>query len=756
MNNINIVGLHNILETQSQYLEFLKDRYIDQERFQKFARSISQGFQFLNFPTDITRIFENLKNFFIWLGGPITQYKGYEWALYIGHKKLGLPIPAGLKEKCPEQIISLVDNFKSYRTIYEFNQELKNHSLSGDIFLSIHKSYMNARLEYLLPNFLADLERMTFKSFSEALDKIPKVYLDYLSEPSLLKIFKRIGSILQRDKERTTEELRNINLYEERLKEQITTLNMETNAGLKEILDNLVTKGEDFDLITQKTSNLFSRLIRLFLGNVHHLKDYERRKIELQKFLKEEEEVQSLIEKRVLDKKKPIGELFDDYLFAQKYGPLNTQEERLFAKNVMFCFEELHRLKSRDLPLLAKFEKKTLLGVELDFNTVLDAYDSFMKKELVPIYVGNCLFDIIHCLPPSEKESKKVIRDIANCTYYLLEGKEILILRGRQEELSEEIKNFIEQYRKTITVLVYDIRGSSYMGIKLHNALKEQKIKYKFAKEMAAIGKKYGGFLLKDTGDGGIIWFAENSESLYGHLYTEFTTGKGINLRYSIFSGAELELIPAMDAAKRAILCAREMVLKAEEFIRANFMHYRDWFATVAERTMEIDGVTYALLPPEFKTLFRIGVGIASGSPEKDVVLSANSFGDPDLVGPILADAHLYSMERQPGRSVIICDLPTFINFMLNVENFELPIEESNFVRYLRILDDVRKLPHGYVYPELKVSIIPRGIHILEELDKKKALSDMKSGNLLIDESGNILSEDKKKAKPFYEIIPLQ
>ncbi len=294
------------------------------------------------------------------------------------------------------------------------------------------------------------------------------------------------------------------------------------------------------------------------------------------------------------------------------------------------------------------------------------------------------------------------------------------------------------------------------MGIKLHNALKEQRIKYKFAREMSAIGKNYGGFLLKDTGDGGIIWFADNSESLYNHLYTESTTGKGINLRYSIFSGAELELIPALDAAKRAVLCARDMVIKAEEFIRANFMHYRDWFATVAERTMEVDGVTYALLPPEFKSLFRIGVGIASGSPEKDVVLSANSFGDPDLVGPILADAHLYSMERQPGRSVIICDLPTFINFMLNTENFEFPIEEAAFDKYLRILEDVRKLPHGYVYPEHKVSITPRGVHILEELDKKKALCEIKAGNFVIDDAGDIYNEEKKKSKTFYEVIPLQ
>lgn len=756
MNKINIVDLHSIIEEQTQYLEFLKERYIEPMRFQKIIADIKEGLPIINCPPEIIKKFEELKIFFIWLGSPIIQYKDYEWALYIGHKKMGLPIPTGLKDRCPECIIALIDNLKPYRTIFDFNQELRNYSLSSDIFLLVHQSFINARLENILPSFLADIERMTFKSNSEAMEKIASVYFDYLSEPSLLKIFKKIGAMLQRDKERIAEELRSIDLYSARLKEQLTALYIETNTGLKDILDNLVAKGADIELITQKTSNLFSRLERLFLGNVYHLKEYDQRREELQRFLKGEEELQLLIEKRRLDKKKPISELFREFLFCYKYGELTPQEEKLFTKNIMNKFEELHKQKHRDLPLIAIFEKKTMLGVDLDINAVKDAYLSFIKKELIPTYMSNCLFDIVNCLPPANKESKRVIKDIANFTYFHLEGKEILQVRKKSTSLPEELQKFLEQYRKTVTVLVYDIRGSSYMGIKLHNALKEQRIKYKFAKEMAKIGKNYGGFLLKDTGDGGIIWFADNSQSLYNHLYTESTTGKGINLRYSIFSGAELELIPAGDAAKRAILCARDMVVKAEEFIRANFMHYRDWFASVAERTMEIDGVTYALLPPEFKTLFRIGVGIASGMPERDVVLSANSFGDPDLVGPILADAHLYSMERQLGRSVVICDLPTFINFMLNAEIFEFPIDESVFDKYLRILDDVRKLPHGYLYPELKISIALRGLHVLEEFDKKRALSELKSGNLIIDESGNIYNEDKKKAKPFYEIIPTQ
>jgi len=255
--------------------------------------------------------------------------------------------------------------------------------------------------------------------------------------------------------------------------------------------------------------------------------------------------------------------------------------------------------------------------------------------------------------------------------------------------------------------------------------------------------------------DGGLVWFSENSGSLYNYLYTESVTGKGTQLRYSICSGGDLDIIPATDAARRAVLCARDMVLRAEEFIRANFVHYREWFADVAERTLELDGITYALLPPEFKSLFRIGVGIASGVPDRDVIFATNSYGDPDLVGPVLSDANLYSRERQPGRSVIICDLPTLVNLIINVENFDYPIDKKDFDKYCRALEELRRTVHGYLLSDLKLSIMPKGIHLLGELNKSKALLDARVDNFHVDEHGNFYDDDKKRIKMLYEILTL-
>ncbi|UCD20263.1 MAG: hypothetical protein JSU64_03755, partial [candidate division WOR-3 bacterium] len=344
--------------------------------------------------------------------------------------------------------------------------------------------------------------------------------------------------------------------------------------------------------------------------------------------------------------------------------------------------------------------------------------------------------------------------DLANLKTVLLTGRNVMGLGNKGDKHPREISEYANRYRKCVTILVYDIRGSSYMGIKLNDAVKEQRIKHKFAREMAQIVKRYDGFLLKDTGDGGLVWFSENSGSLYNYLYTESVTGKGTKLRYSICSGGECDIIPATDAARRAILCARDIVLRAEEFIKANFVHYREWFADVAERTLELDGITYALLPPEFKSLFRIGVGIASGVPDRDVIFAPNSYGDPDLVGPVLADANLYSRERQPGRSVIICDLPTLVNLVINTDNFEYPIEEKNFNKYCAMLEDLRQTTHGYGLADLKVSVMPKGVHLLGELNKTKAIADARIDEVIFDEHGNIYDDDRR-IKMLYEVLTL-
>jgi hypothetical protein len=747
-----VVEILDYVEENSQYSVLLKERFINPEKYTRTLQAIKQGLAYLGIPDAYVRMFDGRSHFVIWLGRRLGVYESYELAAYIGHKKIAMPIPEGLVEKCPPQIIALLNRADEREYLHKFNKELKTVSFSPEIFMAIHASLMTARTEFLLPDLLSDVERISSTTIKEAIDKVPSVYLNYLTTPSMQKVTRKISSMVRELKGAMEQELKDIDMYSLRLKEQLKELYQEADLGLRDIIENDVEKGVDIGTITQKTSNLFSRLDRLFLGNIYHLKDYEHRWAEIQQVLRQEEEFRLYCEQRTHDRRVKVSELFHDLLFFKRFGDMTKEEEKVYTRLLAQELEHLHKQKHPSVALLSRFEKRGLLSLDIDFEAIRQAYDTFMHDSIVPHEVGRCLYDIVQCVPLPSDQPVRVAHDHANLVVLSLEGDSILTVPSKERVYPDAVRAYAETYRTCIAILMYDIRGSSYMGVKLQNAAKEQRIKYKFAKEMADIIKRYGGFLLKDTGDGGLIWFGENSESLYGHLYTESVTGRGIKLRSSIFSGADFELIPARDAAKRALLCARDLVQRAEEFIRANFMHYREWFADVAERTLELDGITYALLPPEFKSLFRIGVGVASGVPNKDVVFSANSYGDPDLVGPIIADAHLYSMERQPGRSVIICDSRSIINLILNNEYYEYQVVEEDFDKYVKIVQELKKTNHGYTFSDYGITIVPRGVHYLEELDKNKAVSQKDLSEIHLD-GENLYDTKHKKIKLVYEVL---
>jgi len=747
-----VIDILNYVEDNSQYRALLKERYINPEKYVDTLTTIKQGLAYLSIPEDYMHIFNDRTHFVIYLGRRLTAYKSCEMAAYIGHKKVGMPIPDGLVEKCPHQVVALLNRTDEREYLHKFNKELKSVSLSPELCMAIHASFLTARAEYLLPDLLSDVERIASKTIKGAVDKVPAVYLNYLTPASLQKVTKKVTSLVRELKSSMEQELKDIDMYSLRIKEQLNELYQEADLGLRDIIENDVEKGVDIGIITQKTANLFSRLDRLFLGNIYHLKDYEHRWAEIQQLLRQEEEFRMYGEQRDRGKRKKVSEIYRELMFFTRFGDLTREEQKSYTRLLAQELESLHKQKHPCVALLNRFEKRGLLSVDIDFDAIQQSYDSFMRECIVPHQIGRELYNIVQCLPPPDDQPIRVVHDHGNLVVLALEGDTVLTVPKEVHKYDEAVQKYAETYRKCITILMYDIRGSSYMGVKLQNAAKEQRIKYKFAKEMADIIKRYGGFLLKDTGDGGLIWFGENSESLYGHLYTESVTGRGIKLRSSIFSGAEFELIPALDSAKRALLCARDLVQRAEEFIRANFMHYREWFADVAERTLELDGITYALLPPEFKSLFRIGVGIASGIPNQDVVFSANSYGDPDLVGPIIADAHLYSMERQPGRSVIICDSRSIINLILNNEHYEYQVVEEDFDKYVSIVKELKRTNHGYTFSDHGITIVPRGVHYLEELDKNRAVSPKDLSEICL-EGEHLYDNKHKKIKLLYEVL---
>ena len=122
------------------------------------------------------------------------------------------------------------------------------------------------------------------------------------------------------------------------------------------------------------------------------------------------------------------------------------------------------------------------------------------------------------------------------------------------------------------------------------------------------------------------------------------------------------------------------------------------------------------------------------------------------MVGPIISDANLYSFERQPGRSVIICDLPSLINLILNIENFEYAVDENDFGKYIDLVDKIKRTNHNYKLTDHKISIVPKGIHYLEELNKNKAVKGIELSDIQVGKD-SLYDHQQKKIKPIYEII---
>jgi hypothetical protein len=157
--------------------------------------------------------------------------------------------------------------------------------------------------------------------------------------------------------------------------------------------------------------------------------------------------------------------------------------------------------------------------------------------------------------------------------------------------------------------------------------------------------------------------------------------------------------------------------------------------------------------------LFRLGVGIASGSPGKDLIFTPNAFGDPDLNGILVDEAALLSSGKSPERSVILIDNSTLINLMLNCDDCLLtePLKkgdsEKEIVNKLLYILKAEDKDRSFFFDGFSVS--PVGIYHLDEQDKRKALKfefpqDL---NFNINEKGE-LKIKKERIKIIYEVLP--
>lgn len=687
---------------------------------------------------------------------------------------------AGLLDKPPIAGLPL-----SGIVLEDLQPELSELSLTPRLLRVIHRAFCSDQSDAVLEKVLESVEKVPLLRVADLKGPLLN-QIERLSDRELTLLLRVIFDKARRAEVCLLRELRGLDRAARRVRGKTRKDIGEKTGTLNSAMGRALGAEEKLDGLSFQVSELVTQIHRSFGSNVFHLRDYHRKRIELHRKIDDIRALRALNVRGLKElfhqwEEAPseLERLLTDFHSSRQQGREKSLEKRLSISLEQEERELLKELRKGEKGVEGSLEKLGGLKKERRLSTekALDSYRKFFKNLAEPLIISNMMEGLVSIWPSpiadNSPHSSTHLRD--NATFVSTE----LIPKGRLYRFSirgkvtptfshrKEMERLGDITRKklikTASILVYDIRGFTFMSSKLHNSDREKMIINKFNSVMARVARENGGFLLKNTGDGGILWFGANSRVIYEGTYKETVTGKGLRVRHSITPGPELGIRPSEESGRRAVLCACSMVRAAEQFIRENYILYRDWFKDTEVMELLHEGVTYALLPPEFRTLFRIGVGIASGEPGIGLSYGLNAFGDPDLVGIVVNQAETLSRGKDPSQSLIFVDGETIYNFLLNVGKFELGGEarerqedEDPLLSLVAQNVELRKKRRTYNFKELGFSATWAGYLVLEETDKSKAVQfTTKEESLEVDEEFGLLLKDGERAKAIYQINPV-
>ncbi len=420
------------------------------------------------------------------------------------------------------------------------------------------------------------------------------------------------------------------------------------------------------------------------------------------------------------------------FLLGEKKEKMISQEE--LQSIIKECINELKGDREA-MEVVNELKIPGLFKDRYNGEEVIRRFNEIVQGIIRPVLVSFLLEELIDYYPKITATP-----EMENLRYIAEEA-----LAGRVSLIEKDIKTMpqkeqvpplnIHRYKNLISVLVYDIRGSTFMGTKLQNAMRENEIRNLFQETMLAVVEKYGGLPIKDTGDGGIVLFARNNFAIKKNETTNLEAGSALD----------------------AVRCGLEMTREAMNFVQENITRYKDWFQEAEERKVDFEGATYATLPPSYQAIFQIGVGIASGEYPKEVYLDKNAFGDIDLTGMLVREANFYAKIKAKEKSTVVCDDSTVYNLLLNVEKFSFLSDTGLRIDSLS-LDVEQGLEYwinqkatrrGFILDFYKILISRLGEEVVHPGNIKILLG---VGDILIDETGEIKDGKGGRGKFIFEI----
>jgi hypothetical protein len=594
--------------------------------------------------------------------------------------------------------------------------------LPEPLFTCISKNIVTSYYTDTKDEIIGLLRRKTYLSKEDIFD-VFKSHFFFPDDDTLREILeivrgkaKHAGKIITKKKEMVSQNIIDIKQKSE-----------ETANAIKDKLITLVRNNSSEESI----DTLIKRLHRHLIADTHDLRCLRN---EYQEYLRKEKELNSLLNFKARDLLKfVIKNEWDSYitLFFNKKKTFADEELQLLIKDAM---NEIRNDKSA-MELMNEYRVSGFLKEKYNADVINEKFHIITEDVILPLVQSFLLEELVDYYPKiSGSVPSEGIR-------YLAEEA----LSGKVSVIEKDVKvvprdtSFsglhIQHYRDLVSTLIYDVRGSTFMGTKLRDAKRESEIRNFFQESMLSIVEKHGGIPIKDTGDGGVAIFTANCRD--------------------IKKGETLELAPG--SALPAVRCGLEMTKGAKKFVQDNITKYHDWFREAEKRRIDFEGATYATLPPQYRSIFQIGVGIASGISPKEIYLEKNAYGELDLTGMLVREANFYSKVKGKEKSTVICDDATVYNLLLNINKFTF-LSETGLRTDPLLLDVEQGLEYwinqkiskrGFILDLYKIFVTQLGQEITRPGSLKILLGIF---DIAIDETGEIKDEKGGRGKFLFEV----
>ncbi len=652
-------------------------------------------------------------------------------------------------------------------TLSDIEVEILKFGLTPNLFEKVAKKFQSAIQEELEKEILNSVRNRTIRSKRDILRSVEKP-LYSVSEDCTEALRQIIEEKVGERSVGLTQELKHLHQELEKKKDKFEQAVSQATLETKKALAAL--RGENLKSCVERLTEI-ANSVATEMNELELRKETAEAELKLAKNLENlsAEELSSLILRKG---EKEIERYFHIYhSLADKFGrDLKNIPPEYTESFSDLIKDELAMLASRSSPAyenLSKLEEKRFWKKRYDVEEFKTRWIRVCTEILEPFVITKYIEELLRIWPPVVSkhtplrpfltEARYVGEEVAfNRRLYQLAGPSSSTEQKEEKRLNDLRKLIVDNFKEVVTVLIYDIRGSTFMGNKLNSARKESEIRNNFNICMMHIARAHGAFVVKDTGDGGILFFSGNSSELQRkYLSNEKKAG---------FS--ETPLATSSESARKAIECARDMVQGAFDFVEANLEKYRNWFEDVRKESLRYAGITYAQLPPEYKRIFKVGIGISSGKPDVDIHFGLNGFGNPDITGGLVREANFYSKARSKERSIVLCDGTTLLSFLLNVDEYEPQGPQPTRTRSLekespsdlllnamRTHANLKKRKRGYKFGKLALSIERVGTQVFydEDLESNFAVS---CPGLKVTKSGEFLDERNRKVKILYQIIP--